>query len=64
LTAIHFAHFFFCEILKIRDKAQRNIYNFQFHQQLRKPVGGFLFAKANVAPLTADDPPGLFSQVS
>jgi hypothetical protein len=37
--------FSFANFPKTRDKASRNIYNFQFHNQYGKPVGGFLTRK-------------------
>jgi len=34
----YFSNFFFYEISKFRDKAERNIYNFQFRKTKRKPL--------------------------
>jgi len=60
---------FLFQIAKIRDKFQRNIYNFEFHRQLRKPVGGFLYRCTKSVfnrtdDQTRNDPPGLLSQIS
>jgi hypothetical protein len=49
---IRFEIFFFYEFSKSRDKAGRNIYNFQFRSQLENLCGWFSYSKQNQQRLT------------